>query len=120
MTTLAIKRIYEQPETSDGFRVYIDKLWARGLKKEEAHFDQWFKDIAPSNELRQWFNHDPEKWQGFCEKYQNELANNLQFEAFRQLVAQHDKVTLLYSAKDTQHNNAVVLHDYLTQCTRCT
>lgn len=108
-----IKRIYEEPDKKDGVRILIDRLWPRGIRKEDAKIDLWLKDIAPSADLRKWFNHRPEKWAEFCERYHKELTfkqeliNNL-----LDVVKEHD-VTFLYGAKDERFNNAVTLKAYL-------
>jgi uncharacterized protein YeaO (DUF488 family) len=108
-----IKRVYEEPSTSDGKRILIDRLWPRGLTKEKAKVDLWLKDIAPSTELRQWFGHDPSKWNEFKKRYHDELKKNR--EIIVKLVEQlkTGKVTLVYGAKDEEHNDAVVLKEYL-------
>lgn len=111
---LQIKRVYEQREKSDGYRVFIDRLWPRGISKEAAHFDLWLKEIAPSNELRKWFDHDSKKWPAFQKKYRAEIAENDEhYKALAAIVKKEKTVTLLYSAKDEEHNNAVVLLDLL-------
>lgn len=104
-----IKRVYEAPDKNDGIRVLIDRLWPRGLKREDAALDAWMKDAAPTNELRKWFNHDPEKWAEFQRRYEAELRANE--EAVRAISekAGKSRLTLLYSAHDEKHNNAVVL-----------
>jgi uncharacterized protein YeaO (DUF488 family) len=107
---IKIKRVYEKPSEDDGYRILIDRLWARGLTKEKAKIDLWLKDIAPSNELRKWFNHDPEKWDFFKEKYKQELKDKKDLaEQIRRLEKEKGTITLLYSTKDEKHNNAVVL-----------
>jgi uncharacterized protein YeaO (DUF488 family) len=108
-----IKRVYEEPSTSDGKRILIDRLWPRGLTKEKAKVDLWLKDIAPSTELRQWFGHDPSKWNEFKKRYHDELKKNR--EIIVKLIEQlkTGKVTLVYGAKDEEHNDAVVLKEYL-------
>ena len=108
-----IKRVYEEPSTSDGKRILIDRLWPRGLTKEKAKVDLWLKDIAPSTELRQWFGHDPSKWNEFKKRYHDELKKNC--EIIVKLIEQlkTGKVTLVYGAKDEEHNDAVVLKEYL-------
>jgi uncharacterized protein YeaO (DUF488 family) len=107
-----LKRIYDEPAAEDGTRILVDRLWPRGVSKVEAHVDLWFKDIAPSNDLRKWFNHDPVKWKEFQEKYHEELAQNTTaVKALREHL--HGNVTLLYAAKDTEHNNAVALKAFL-------
>lgn len=112
--SLQIKRVYEEPAKADGFRILVDRLWPRGMKKEKAAIDLWLKEIAPSSELRKWFDHDPEKWTEFQKRYTKELKNRT--EAVDE-VKQHLKtgnVTLVYSAKDEAHNQAVVLKTYLS------
>jgi len=113
MPGIQLKRIYDPPSKSDGYRVLVDRIWPRGLSKDAARIDLWMKDIAPSTELRKWFNHDPERWAGFQEKYRTELRKC--GEALDELRdrAKKEPVTLLYGAKDTQHNQAVVLRDVL-------
>ena len=109
-----IKRIYEPYDSSDGFRVLVDRLWPRGVSKEKAHADLWLKEIAPSNELRIWFGHEPAKWKDFEKKYRKELEGKKELmNRMKHLEKEHKKVTLLYGAKDTKHNNAVVLADLL-------
>jgi len=107
-----IKRVYEKPKKSDGMRILIDRLWPRGLTKQRAKIDLWLKDIAPSAALRQWFGHDPAKWPEFKKRYLKELKSDQ--EAIKQIKERVKKgtVTLVYGAKDTEHNDAVVLKDY--------
>lgn len=110
---IAIKRVYEAPQDSDGQRVLVDRLWPRGLSKDKADVALWLKEIAPSTELRKWFGHDPEKWPEFQKRFRTELdANAEPVKELRSLAAK-GKVTLLYSAHDEKHNNAVVLAAYL-------
>lgn len=118
MNKLCCKRIYETPAETDGFRILVDRLWPRGIKKEKADVDLWAKEIAPSNELRKWFSHDPEKYDEFKELYTKELNSNPQSQEFKDLCLQKIKdlnVTLLYAAKDEKYNNAVVLKDWLDE-----
>lgn len=110
---IQIKRIYEAAAKDDGFRVLVDRLWPRGIKKENAGVDLWLKEIAPSTELRKWFGHEPERFKEFESRYQNELQHNPEMEKLRQLKKQHPRITLLYGAKDEQHNQAVVLKKML-------
>jgi uncharacterized protein YeaO (DUF488 family) len=112
---IKIKRTYDPPLPDDGKRILVDRLWPRGIKKEGAKIDEWLKDIAPSDELRKWFSHDPSKWQEFKRRYKKEL--NDKSDLIKNLGRQSKKmnVTLLFSAKDIEHNNAVVLKEVLTQ-----
>lgn len=110
---IKLKRVYEKPDKSDGFRILVDRLWPRGLSKEKAQVDLWLKDIAPSNELRKWFGHDPAKWTEFQHLYKRELENKQEvLEELKQIIKEKN-ITLLYSARDTKHNNAVVLKELL-------
>jgi uncharacterized protein YeaO (DUF488 family) len=110
---VAIKRVYEEPSESDGKRILVDRLWPRGLTKEKAKVDVWLKDIAPSNELRKWFGHDPEKWAEFHSRYAKELKSSGELLALLRQEAAHGPVTLLYGARDAGHNEAVVLQKLL-------
>lgn len=111
---IKLKRIYEEPESSDGYRVLVDRLWPRGVSKVEAKLDLWLKDIAPSNELRQWFGHDPEKWSEFQKKYKSEIIDNESaFKKLQSIIQKHEVVTLLYGAKDEEYNQAVVIKSLL-------
>lgn len=113
MARFAIKRVYDPPAKADGFRVLVDRIWPRGLSKDVAKVDLWMKDVAPSTELRKWFNHDPGKWKAFQQKYRAELhALGGKLDEL-QAHAQKQHVTLLYGAKDTEHNQAVVLQEVL-------
>jgi uncharacterized protein YeaO (DUF488 family) len=112
--TIRIKRVYEEPSEKDGTRILVDRLWPRGLTKEKAHVDLWLKEIAPTNDLRKWFAHDPAKWAEFKTRYQAELKHNLeQMTLLHQAIAKAP-ATLVYGAKDTDHNEAVVLLEILT------
>jgi uncharacterized protein YeaO (DUF488 family) len=110
--TIVIKRVYDPPEPSDGFRVLVDRLWPRGLTKEKAALDLWAKDIAPSTELREEFNHRPEKFAEFEKHYRLELSKNPVLAAFRKEL-KRPKVTLLFGARDLKINHAAVLAEYL-------
>jgi uncharacterized protein YeaO (DUF488 family) len=104
------KRIYESPAVEDGFRILVDRLWPRGVQKEKAKIDLWLKEIAPSDELRKWFVHDPQKWEEFKKKYEKELAAKQELlNEIRKTEKEKNTITFLYSAKDTEHNNAVAL-----------
>lgn len=111
---IAIKRVYDPPEPSDGFRVLVDRLWPRGLTKEKAALDLWAKEVAPSPELRKEFNHKPEKFAEFKTLYRFELSKNAALNQFRREL-QRPKVTLLFAAHDPKINHASVLADYLKQ-----
>lgn len=110
---LSLKRAYDQPDAKDGVRILVDRLWPRGLTKDKAHIDAWVKSIAPSAELRQWYQHDPEKWPEFRKRYNAELKANP--EGIKELldIAGKKHATLLYSSKEEKINNAVVLKEYL-------
>jgi len=110
---LQVKRIYEDYAESDGYRILVDRLWPRGISKEQAHIDEWVKEIAPSNELREWFNHDPARFAEFKTKYKHELQEKSNLLADIKKRAQHHRVTLLYGAKDETHNQAQVLLELL-------
>lgn len=112
---IKIKRVYENYEKADGFRVLVDRLWPRGVSKENAHVDLWLKEIAPSNDLRKWFNHDSEKWEEFKKRYRKELDKNKKaIEELKKIIDENKIVTLVYSAKDELHNQAVVLCEYIS------
>jgi uncharacterized protein YeaO (DUF488 family) len=108
-----VKRAYDAPTVSDGRRVLVDRVWPRGLSKDELRLDQWIKEIAPSTALRRWFGHDPVKWEAFKRRYYEELDR--QSEKVRQLFEQTrtGTVTLVYGARDEHHNNAVALEEYI-------
>lgn len=113
MKNVKIKRIYESLEKDDGYRILIDRLWPRGIKKEKAAIDVWIKSVAPSTALRKWFGHDPAKWTLFEKKYKEELKKSGAMDELRSYVEKYKEVTLLYAAKDEQHNHAVVLQQLL-------
>jgi len=107
-----LKRAYEEPTKADGFRVLVDRLWPRGRKKVDLRLNAWLKVIAPSTELRKWFDHDPKRWLEFCKRYKVELKNPEAKKAIADAAhsaRRHSAITLIYAAKDTQHNEAVVL-----------
>jgi uncharacterized protein YeaO (DUF488 family) len=110
---LQIKRVYEDPSKQDGTRILVDRVWPRGLSREKAKVDHWLKDIAPCTELRKWFGHDPERWDEFRVRYFAELDDNPDGVGKLMAKVQHGPVTLVYSAKDENHNNAVALKEYL-------
>ena len=106
-----IKRAYEAADDGDGYRVLVDRLWPRGVSKEKAHLDAWMKEIAPSTDLRRWFDHDPARWDEFQHRYRAELAEPERRQLVDELVARatHGPVTLVYGARDSVFNDAVVL-----------
>jgi uncharacterized protein YeaO (DUF488 family) len=108
-----VKRVYEPSEKGDGARVLVDRLWPRGLSKEHAALTLWLKEIAPSTELREWFDHDPARWAEFVRRYRTELAHNKTAVAQLQEPVSKGPTTLLYSAHDSEHNNAIALAAYL-------
>lgn len=111
--TIRIKRVYEDAAATDGYRVLVDRVWPRGMTKAAANVGEWLKEIGPSTGLRTWFGHDPEKFAEFAQRYRQELAGNDSLTALRAIVAEHDTVTLVYSAKDEEHNQALVLKQVL-------
>jgi uncharacterized protein YeaO (DUF488 family) len=110
---LQIKRVYDEPSETDGKRILIDRLWPRGVSKAKAKVDLWLKAIAPSTPLRQWFGHDPGKWEEFKKRYKDELDHNREAVAQLRALMAKEKVTLVYGAKNQEHNDAVVLQEYL-------
>jgi uncharacterized protein YeaO (DUF488 family) len=108
-----VKRAYEPPAKSDGYRVLVDRIWPRGVTKDDLKIDAWLKDVAPSTALRKWFGHDPNKWDEFKRRYTEELEPHTA--ALGQLVerARAGRITLVFGAKDTEHNNAVALKEHL-------
>ncbi|HWK99423.1 MAG TPA: DUF488 domain-containing protein [Parapedobacter sp.] len=113
MGEIKLKRVYETPSREDGYRVLVDRLWPRGQRKDAAQLDEWNKDIAPSSELRKWFDHQPARFDAFATKYREELAEKkADLDRLRD-IAKTKLVTLLYAAKDERHNQAVVLKQVL-------
>jgi len=111
---ISIKRVYEPKSAGDGCRVLVDRLWPRGVNKQKAALDLWMKDIGPSTELRQWFGHDPAKWAGFQKKYREELkGKNEMLDELRNLAKDNGQLTLLYGARDQEHNEAVIIAELL-------
>lgn len=114
MAEIVLKRVYVDASDDDGFRILVDRLWPRGIKKENARLDLWLKEIGPSTELRKWFNHEDEKWREFKKKYLLELeANSEVVEVLKKALTEHPKVTLLYGARNEKHNQAVFLKEWL-------
>jgi len=112
---IKIKRIYEDTSPDDGRRIYVDRLWPRGLKKEDVKMDEWLKEIAPSDGLRKWFAHDPSKYEEFKKRYLRELESRSEILARIRTEGKRGTVTLLFSAKDTEHNNATVLKEVVSR-----
>ncbi|MFF1574202.1 DUF488 domain-containing protein [Leifsonia sp. NPDC058292] len=108
-----VKRVYDEPADDDGYRVLVDRLWPRGVSKEHAHLDEWLKEVAPSTELRQWFNHETPHFAEFEVRYRAELDANPAVDRLRELGREHPVVTLLIGARDPRINHGVVLADYL-------
>ncbi len=111
---IRLKRVYDPPSPEDGFRILVERLWPRGLKKEDARVDLWLKEIAPSPELRKWFAHDVKRWGEFQERYSRELESNPDaLRLLRDEIRARKNVTLVYAARDTDHNSAFVLKHFL-------
>jgi uncharacterized protein YeaO (DUF488 family) len=107
------KRVYDPAEPLDGKRILVDRLWPRGIKKEKAKIDEWLKDIAPSDELRKWFSHDPAKWSEFKKRYINELKRKSELIERLRSEAKEGTITLLFAARDIEHDNAAVLKELI-------
>lgn len=118
MGDIRLKRAYDEPAKNDGRRVLVDRIWPRGVKKTDLALNDWFKQVAPSKDLRQWFEHDPEKWQEFKQRYFDELKARP--EEIRSLLAtaREGRLTLVYAAREEQHNNAVALKEFLQKNNR--
>jgi uncharacterized protein YeaO (DUF488 family) len=112
-TGIAIKRVYDAPEKADGFRVLVDRVWPRGVSKEKAAVDLWMKEIGPSTDLRNWFGHDPARWDEFRKRYRDELAAKRDLLDELRARAEKGRLTLVYSARDESHNQAVVIREML-------
>lgn len=110
---IKVKRVYEPPETGDGIRLLVDRIWPRGTKRDSLKLDDWLKDVAPSDILRRWFAHDPAKWDEFRHRYFAELDSKPKIWQGILEIARKGKVTLLYGAREAEHNNAVALKEYL-------
>jgi len=116
---IVLKRIYEDPDENDGNRVLVDRLWPRGISKERAALTAWWKEIAPSDELHKWFGHDPDKWTDFKSRYTEELKRNEnKLNAYLQEFDKRKRLTLLYGTKEQNHNQAVVLKEYIESMTK--
>ena len=116
IAVIKLKRIYEAPQPSDGYRILVDRIWPRGISKERAKADLWLKEIGPSTALRKWFGHDPERWPEFQKRYRQELRGKSELIMhIKQLEKEHRVVTLVFSARDEERNQAVVLRDLLAK-----
>jgi len=116
MTQIKLKRVYENYNKSDGFRVLVDRLWPRGMKKEHLHYDLWAKDITPSPGIRKWFHEDMQnRWDGFSEFYRKELSQSGAVKRFIDTIAGKDVITLLYASKEPEYNHARILQKYIEQ-----
>jgi len=113
MSSIKLKRIYDPPDKADGQRILVDRLWPRGVSKDKARIDLWLKEIAPSDELRKWFSHDPAKWKEFQAKYRAELFANKAAVAQLKSLVHKGNVSLLYAAKNEDQNQAVVIRDFI-------
>lgn len=111
---LGVKRVYDRREITEGKCILVDRLWPRGVKKSTQNVDAWMKDVAPSNELRKWFSHEPSKWEEFKRRYKAELKGNNDFDELADMAKKID-ITLVYSAKDIQYNNAVALAEFIKE-----
>jgi uncharacterized protein YeaO (DUF488 family) len=115
---IRLKRAYAPAARSDGPRILVDRIWPRGVAKEDADIAHWLKGLAPSTELRKWFGHDPDKWSEFCDRYLKELKSDEaaeDLETLRRILDEHKRITLVFAAKDTEHNNAVALRKFVTE-----
>jgi uncharacterized protein YeaO (DUF488 family) len=110
---IKLKRAYDRPSPDDGVRILVDRLWPRGVKKATAAIDHWMKEIAPSTELRHWFGHDPSRWEEFRRRYAGELRQHQKEVDHLRSLAKHDVITFIYATRDQDHNEAVVLRDFL-------
>ena len=115
MKTITLKRVYDEKSKDDGYRVFIDRLWPRGISKEDAHFDEWIKELAPTTELRKWFDHKPERFDEFHKRYKKEQQEHKEELNKLRTKEKSQKITLLYAAKDTEMNNAVVIKEVLEE-----
>lgn len=111
---ITIRRIYEESGPHERYKVLIDRLWPRGISKEKAGWDEWMKEVAPSNELRKWYNHDPVRWEDFKKNYKRELSDKqAELKKLKQLERMHGHLTLLFSSKEEEYNHAVALQEFL-------
>lgn len=110
MTQILLKRIYEEPESSDGYRVFLDRLWPQGIKKEDVHYDEWEKELTPSTQLREWYHADrTDRWQSFVQRYEAELKQNPDFVPFVKKIENYPVVTFLTASKDIAHSQLPII-----------
>jgi uncharacterized protein YeaO (DUF488 family) len=112
---IKLKRVYEKPSREDGERVLVERLWPRGLSKHRAAIDLWLKDVAPSTDLRKWFGHDPARWEQFQKRYRRELEQHKDAVNLLKKKGRQGTITLVYAARDEEHNGALALHEFLTR-----
>lgn len=110
-----LRRAQDDPTRNDGYRVLVDRLWPRGISKEDLRIDEWLREVAPSDELRKWFGHDPQRWEEFRDRYHDELAHHQDLLASLVERARAGRITLVFAARDTEHNNAVALGELIEQ-----
>jgi uncharacterized protein YeaO (DUF488 family) len=116
MVYIKVKRVYEESEQTDGLRVFVDRLWPRGMRKEAFRYDIWAKEITPSSQLRSWFHEDPEeRWGEFASLYKKELSGSDEVKTFVDSIRMYPNVTLLYASKNTEHNHAIILKSFLDE-----
>lgn len=111
--TIQTKRVYEETNESDGYLILTERLWPRGVSKDRAALDRWMKSVAPSHDLRKWFDHDPEKWEEFKERYRRELFGSEAVDELLDLIEQHETVTFVYASKNQTHNSTMLLKEFL-------
>ncbi len=113
---ITLRRVYDQEKTGEHYKVLVDRLWPRGISKEKAGWQEWMKELSPSNELRKWYNHDPSKWKKFKQKYKIELiGREAELKRLKQLEIKYGTLTLLYSSKEEKYNNAAALREFLME-----
>lgn len=112
---IKLKRVYEESAPDDGYRILTERLWPRGVSKERANLDEWMKGVAPSHELRKWFDHDPEKWDEFKDRYRKELFGSEAVQQLIDTVEKEDVITFVFASKDEEHNSSVVLKEFIEQ-----
>lgn len=113
---ITVRRVYDPEEPGEKYKILVDRFWPRGISKDKASWHEWMKDISPGNELRKWYNHDPAKWEKFRQMYKTELANKVWLlERLRQLETEHGTITLLYSSREGEFNNATALRGFINE-----